>query len=149
MFADSIEIELTELVSGTSATLKVAPLTLAMKNNLDEWLRFRALKHAVQNEGCSLKEAEELVDDLDIFTSNWFLPETAYLPRVLWEVSGKCGTYNSFVSKYFDIEMRSMTYDNDAKTRFHENMENASEAVKFALRNPTQPEIREAVEDKG
>lgn len=154
MFAEYIEVELVDLNSGAVTALKARPMTLTMKNNLDEWLRYRFMKFS-QREWDDLKgekrtEAmaiqEELASRLDVFLNNWFLPETDYLPRILWEVSTPGISYNEFVRKFFHITMPAFHGYGEENKRFSSNMEAVKKAVEFALRNPTQTKTGEEVQ---
>lgn len=155
MFAEYIEVELVDLNTGAVTALKARPMTLSMKNNLDEWLRYRFMKFS-QREWDDLKGAEraeamsiqeELASRLDVFLNNWFLPETDYLPRVLWEIAAPGISYNEFIRKFFQIKMKAFHEVGEEKDRFAANMNAVKEAVEFTLRNPTQTtteEVRKA-----
>lgn len=150
MFTDSREYELIEISSGATASFTARPLTLSMKDNLDEWLRFNALRYAVK-EGESVKEAEELISGLDFFLNNWFYPESTSLPRALWEVSKPGIPFADFRDRYFQIPVGNLNDETSAENeRFQHNFETMKEVLEFSVRNPTKRATKEAgVKEEG
>ncbi|MBQ3226500.1 MAG: hypothetical protein IJB48_05525 [Clostridia bacterium] len=142
MFADSLELTLKAISDGRELTITVRPLTLAMKNNLDEWLRYRFLKRAL-DEGEDMATAERMAEGLDIFANNWFMPNLGCAARILWELCRPGMSYATFEKSYFSANLRDLNVESDVKARFQNNSMVVEEATRFAMQNPTEDTTEE------
>lgn len=139
MLSTSKPLELKNLKTGDVYEIHVRPMTLAMKSNLDEWLRGMYLRRMTEM-GEMTPELEKAAENLDIVSNNFFVSNTKTAPRILWEISRPKMVFTEFEKTFFDVSFWDMTEDESAvKTRFETNMRTFAEAFAYAVRDPTKP----------
>lgn len=139
MFSENLSLELQEIKTGLVLTIEVRVLTMSMKTSLDEWLRYRFLSRAFK-EGEDPATAEAMAEGLDIFANNWFLPEAASMPRILWELSHPGMSFSTFEKTYFELELYEINQKGRAYERYENNLKAFRQAMAFAMKNPTLTE---------
>lgn len=145
MLSTSKPWELKNLETGDTYEIQVRPMTLAMKSNLDEWLRGMYL-HRMTELGGVTPELERTAENLDIVSNNFFVSNAKAAPRILWEISRPKMFFAEFEKSFFDVTFWDMNKEEStAKTRFETNMKTFAEAFEYAVRDPTklatEPEI--------
>lgn len=149
MFRNSKTFTLVNIADGATFILNVKPLTLAMKANLDEWLRISYMSKAFDTEDFDAKKSASIADTLDCLSNNWTVPWSKLGIRMLYEMSHPDMPYFDFISKFFDLELgQARQGDNESVKRYKMNVEVVEQAFQYGCQNPTDtPAAAEQTKD--
>ena len=141
MFRDNKKFTLTDVQTGEAITLTVRPFTMAMKANMDDWLRITYINKTLEDNPRGLEKAEKVAETLDCLTRNFVVSWDKLGPRFLYEMSNPDMTFYDFISRYFDVSIQDVKTADNRQTegfkRFKENLDVVKQAVDYGCSNPT------------
>lgn len=140
MLQNRNEFTLININTGAQVIITVQPMTLGNKENLDEWLRIVYLRQARQM-GEPADKAEAEAERLDIIGNHFFLSESRWAARILYEFTVQKNTFDEFYNDFFNLKIWTFQPENepDELFRFRKNIDTFKEAYTYACSNPTQP----------